>query len=62
MAKTARKAESIFCLKVTLRGTRPPVWRRLMISGKMTLGELHQAIQAAMGWDGSHLLVRDCPA
>ena len=23
--------------------------------GEMTLGDLHQAIQAAMGWDGGHL-------
>jgi hypothetical protein len=42
-------------LKVTLHGTKPPVWRHLLIPGEMTLGDLHQAIQAAMGWGGDHL-------
>jgi hypothetical protein len=36
-------------------GTRPPVWRRLLLPGEMTLGDLHQAIQAAMGWHDGHL-------
>src|SRR6202158_4816990 len=47
--------KSIVSLKVTLRGTRPPVWRRLLLPGEMTLGDLHQAIQAAMGWHDGHL-------
>jgi len=42
-------------LKVTLRYTQPPVWRRLIVLGTMTLKDLHHAIQAAMGWDDSHL-------
>ena len=59
MAKTAaqtRTASKVpLSLKVTLYGTKPPVWRRLLIPGEMTLGDLHEAIQAAMGWDGGHL-------
>src|ERR1700680_1397531 len=59
MAKTVapkRSAgKSIVSLKVTLRGTRPPVWRRRLLPGEMTLGDLHQAIQAAMGWHDGHL-------
>lgn len=55
MAKTARQAESIVRLKVTLRGIRPPIWRRLLVPGRMTLGDLHHVIQAAMGWDDGHL-------
>jgi len=43
---------NVFSLKVTLRGVRPPIWRRLHMPGTMTLGDLHQAIQAAMGWRG----------
>jgi hypothetical protein len=46
---------NIITLKVTLRGTKPPVWRRLVMLGTMTLGDLHRAIQAAMGWHDSHL-------
>ena len=52
MAKTA---DEIISLKVTLQGIRPPIWRRLLVPGKMTLGHLHEAIQAAMGWHGGHL-------
>ena len=50
-----RAGTEILSLKVTLRGTKPPVWRRLLTPGAMTLGELHHAIQAAVGWDDSHL-------
>jgi hypothetical protein len=59
MAKTTRRADSIVRLKVTLRNIRPPVWRRLLMPGGMTLGDLHLAIQAAMGWQLCHLHVFD---
>jgi hypothetical protein len=47
--------KSVVSLKVTLRGMKPPVWRRILVQGGMTLGDLHHAIQAAMGWHDSHL-------
>src|SRR5271166_4970333 len=59
MAKTDepknRARKSVVSLKVTLRGTKPPVWRRLLMHDETTLGDLHQAIQATMGWRDSHL-------
>lgn len=59
MAKTVAPKRSggkrIVSLKVTLRGTRPPIWRRLLMLGEMTLADLHQAIQATMGWHDDHL-------
>lgn len=45
----------VYQLKVTLLGVRPPIWRRLRIWGDSTLLDLHDAIQAAMGWTDSHL-------
>ena len=42
-------------LKVTLRGFKPPLWRRIVVPGTMALGGLHVAIQVAMGWTDSHL-------
>ena len=45
----------VYRLKVTLKGVRPPVWRRLQLSGGLTLAQLHLAIQLAMGWDNDHL-------
>ena len=59
MAKTARHADDIIRLKATLRGIRPPIWRRLALPGRMTLGDLHHAIQAAMGWEDGHLHLFD---
>lgn len=48
-------ATDVVSLKVTLRGVKPPIWRRLLVPGTMTLGDLRQAIQAAMGWRDCHL-------
>jgi len=42
-------------LKVTLRGTNPPIWRRIVIDGGETLSHLHSVIQAAFGWYDAHL-------
>lgn len=42
-------------LKVILRYTQPPIWRRLEVRGDTTLGELHNIIQTAMGWSDSHM-------
>jgi hypothetical protein len=45
----------IYQLKVTLLDTRPPIWRRLRVPSGFALEDLHSVIQAAMGWDESHL-------
>ena len=45
----------IYELKVTLRGTKPPIWRRFHIRSDVTLFKLHQVLQTAMGWTNSHL-------
>ena len=44
-----------FRVRLDLRGTKPPVWRRLELRGDLTLPRLHDVIQAAMGWTDSHL-------
>jgi hypothetical protein len=48
-------SKNILSLKVTLRDTKPPIWRRLLVPDTLTLAELHEAIQAAMGWENYHL-------
>ncbi len=45
----------IYRLKITLTGSRPPIWRRVEVDGNISLGELHEVIQIAMGWEDSHL-------
>lgn len=50
-----KQAQSIYQLKITLKGIRPPIWRRVQVSGEATLGHLHWVIQISMGWTNSHL-------
>ena len=40
---------------VSLRGTDPLVWRRLVVPSAISLGRLHHVLQGAMGWTDSHL-------
>lgn len=52
---TIKKAESIIQLKITLLGTDPAIWRRLLVKKNTTFENLHHIIQIAMGWTNSHL-------
>jgi hypothetical protein len=42
-------------VRIDLKGTRPPLWRRLELSSDLLLNEMHQVIQEAFGWTDSHL-------
>ena len=55
-ARTLR-GPKVLVLKVTLRGSKPPIWRRLEVLLSITLDELHAVIQAAFGWENYHLHV-----
>jgi hypothetical protein len=46
---------SIYELKVTLRDTRPPVWRRIRVRSDVTLFKLHSILQYVMGWMDGHM-------
>jgi hypothetical protein len=47
--------QPIIRLKVTLRGIRPAIWRRIETPADASLFEFHRTVQAAMGWTDSHL-------
>ena len=51
----------IYQIKISLRDAKPPIWRRLELPGDTSLAELHHIIQAAFGWEDSHLHVFDTP-
>ncbi|PHM38494.1 conserved hypothetical protein [Xenorhabdus innexi] len=42
-------------VKINLVEASPAVWRRVHISNQMTLNEVHDVIQAAMGWESAHM-------
>jgi len=48
-------------VKITLRGSAPPIWRRLEVPSSTTLEHLHRTIQEAFGWEGYHLWVFHTP-
>jgi Plasmid pRiA4b ORF-3-like protein len=47
--------DDIIQLKISLQGTDPVIWRRVLVSKKTTFFELHHIIQIAMGWENYHL-------
>jgi hypothetical protein len=51
----AKNPRYVYQIKVTLKGVKPPVWRRLLVSGNTDLSLLHRIIQVAMGWTNSHM-------
>ena len=51
----SRKSEQVYQFKITLKGIKPPVWRRIQVPEDYTFWDLHVAIQDAMGWTDSHL-------
>jgi hypothetical protein len=60
-ARTA-PASTVHTIKVTLAGSRPPVWRRVEVPSAIALHSLHQVIQAVFGWEGYHMWVFETPS
>ena len=49
------KQVPIYQIKVTLKDSKPPIWRRIQVPCNITLAELHHILQAVMGWWDYHL-------
>jgi hypothetical protein len=45
----------VYQIKITLDETEPPVWRRVLVSDKSNLLDLHDVIQRVMPWEDYHL-------
>ena len=50
-----KKYDQVYQFKITLKGTKPPIWRRILVPETYTFWDLHVAIQDAMGWEDYHL-------
>jgi len=42
-------------VRVDLKGTKPPLWRRIEVSSDLFLDQVHEIIQAVFGWTNGHL-------
>lgn len=54
-ARTVSSPVPIYQLKITLRGSKPPIWRRFQVPGDAELDWLHGILQTVMGWYDAHL-------
>jgi hypothetical protein len=52
---TMKASAPIWRLKVVLQRVRPAIWRRFDTESTVTLDNLHEIIQGAMGWELAHL-------
>ncbi len=50
-----KQLRSIYQLKITLQGSKPPIWRRVLVPGSIKLDDFHELIQVVMGWQDYHL-------
>jgi hypothetical protein len=48
-------AGRVYQLKATIVGTKPPVWRRVLVEESASLLDLHHVLQGAFGWYDCHL-------
>jgi hypothetical protein len=55
MSSKAPANAVVYQLKITLRDTKPPIWRRVEVLSTLKLSDLHNVIQEAMGWWNGHL-------
>jgi hypothetical protein len=54
-SRAVTKPIEIYQIKVTLRDSQPPIWRRIQVSSNFTLAKFHRILQCAMGWEDAHL-------
>ncbi|MDP1787625.1 plasmid pRiA4b ORF-3 family protein [Nitrosomonas sp.] len=52
---TTKSLRSIYQLKITLKGFRPPIWRRFLVASTVSLEDVHDILQIVMGWTDSHM-------
>jgi hypothetical protein len=41
----------VYAINVTLLGTSPPAWGRILVPRDITLHGLHRTLQTVMGWN-----------
>ena len=44
-----------FQLKITIKNSKPPIWRRVIVPTGITFSQLSMILNKVMGWSGYHL-------
>jgi hypothetical protein len=56
LAHIKNNKDMAFLFKIQIKGiTQPPVWRKVLVPEQFTFYKFHEVIQAAFGWQDSHL-------
>lgn len=48
-------AKKTYQIKISLKNSKPKIWRRIVVNSDMNLFDFHKIIQTTMGWSNSHL-------
>ncbi len=51
----SKKINEVYQFKITLTGSYPFIWRRILVPSHYSFWDFHVAIQGAMGWLDCHL-------
>jgi hypothetical protein len=49
------QSESRYSLHIQVVGIEPPIWRKIVVPGAISLHTLHKMLQVVMGWENAHL-------
>jgi Plasmid pRiA4b ORF-3-like protein len=52
---TTKQLRSIYQIKISLIGAKPPIWRTILVPSDLRLDAFHDVIQIVMGWRNCHL-------
>jgi hypothetical protein len=50
-----KQLRSIYQIKISLIGAKPPIWRTILVPSDLRLDAFHDVIQTVMGWRDCHL-------
>ncbi len=48
-------AKKAYQIRITLKGSKPRIWRKVLVPADLLLSDFHKVIQTTMGWSNDHL-------